>query len=136
MPPEATRSGVMRVKAPALEKLEVAVAPKYAGPYEEKSVVEAEARVERPVNVGEAMVGEVARTTSPVPVQVKSEEVAMLAASAVAPVMFPSTLLAETWARLANGRSPVTPVERGRPVAFVRVREEGVPSHDAPEMES
>src|SRR3989344_7539855 len=34
----------------------------------------------------------------------------------------------------AKGRSPVTPVERGSPVAFVRTKAEGVPSQEAPEM--
>ena len=33
----------VRVSAPVEEKLDVAVAPKYAGPYEEKSVVDAPA---------------------------------------------------------------------------------------------
>ena len=41
-------------------------------------------------------VGEVALATSPVPVQVKRDEVAMEEASAVEPVMLPRILLAET----------------------------------------
>ena len=78
--------------------------------------------------------GEMARTDSPVPVQVKRDEVATEVASAVEPVVFPRTLPAETCARFAKGRSPVTPVERGSPVALVRTKAEGVPSQDAPEM--
>ena len=41
VPPLATRRGVMSVRAPALENVLVAVAPKYAGPYELNSEVEA-----------------------------------------------------------------------------------------------
>lgn len=41
VPPEPTPKAEASVRAPALEKLEVAVAPKYDGPYEEKSEVEA-----------------------------------------------------------------------------------------------
>src|SRR3989344_7102538 len=58
-------------------------------------------------SAGVTRVGDVLRTTSPVPVHVKRLEVAMLAASPVAPVMLPKTELAETCARFANGRSPV-----------------------------
>src|SRR3990167_5826165 len=47
-------------------------------------------------SAGVTNVGDVALTTSPVPVQVKSDEVAIEAASAVEPVMFPKTELAET----------------------------------------
>ena len=84
-------------------------------------------------SAGVTRVGEVPRTTSPVPVQVKSEEVAIDAASPVEPVMFPRMELADTWAKLANGRSPVTPVESGRPVALVRTRDDGVPYALEPE---
>ncbi len=87
-------------------------------------------------SAGVTRVGEVPRTTSPVPVHVNKEEVARLAASAVEPVMFASTELAETWARFANGRSPVTPVVSGRPVALVRTNASGVPSHELPDMVS
>jgi hypothetical protein len=45
-------------------------------------------------------------------VPAKSEEVAMEAASPVAPVMLPRIELAETCARFANGKSPVTCVVR------------------------
>ncbi len=41
----------MRLKTPAELKDDVAVAPKYAGPYAEKSVDEAFPKVERPVAV-------------------------------------------------------------------------------------
>ena len=41
VPPDDVASAVESVSAPAASKDEVAVAPKYAGPYEEKSVVEA-----------------------------------------------------------------------------------------------
>src|SRR3989338_8223549 len=64
-------------------------------------------RAEGVPRAGVMSVGEVARTTSPVPVHVKREEVAIDVASAVAPVMLPRMELAETWARFANGRSPV-----------------------------
>jgi len=62
-------------------------------------VVEAEANVERPVKVGVAMVGEVALTTSPVPVQVKRDEVAIADGTAEAPVILPRTELAAIEAR-------------------------------------
>ena len=58
-------------------------------------------------SAGVINVGEVARTESPVPVQVKSDVVATLVASAVEPVMLARTLPALTCARFANGRSPV-----------------------------
>ena len=54
-------------------------------------------------SAGVTKVGLVARATSPVPVQLKSEEEAMLAASAVEPVMLPRTELAATCAKFANG---------------------------------
>lgn len=60
------------------------------------------------VKVGEVIAGEVVLKTFPVPFQTKREEVATDEASAVEPVIFPKTLLAETWARLAKGKSPVT----------------------------
>mgnify|MGYP001564816821 CR=1 FL=1 len=41
VPPEVAPSAEARVRTPALENDDVAVPPKYAGPYEEKSVVEA-----------------------------------------------------------------------------------------------
>ena len=41
VPPEPTARAEASVRAPAVEKLEVAVAPKYAGPYELNKVVEA-----------------------------------------------------------------------------------------------
>ena len=41
VPPLPTRSGVISVSAPAELNDDVAVAPKYAGPYELNSVVEA-----------------------------------------------------------------------------------------------
>lgn len=41
VPPFATVRAVARVSAPVVEKDDVAVAPKYAGPYAEKSVVDA-----------------------------------------------------------------------------------------------
>ena len=41
VPPLPIRSGVINVSAPALENVLVAVAPKYAGPYELNSEVEA-----------------------------------------------------------------------------------------------
>ena len=62
--------------------------------------------------VGVTSVGEVARTTSPVPVQVKRDEVAIEAASAVEPVMLPRTEFAATCARFENGRSPDTSAVR------------------------
>ena len=64
-------------------------------------------RAEGVPRAGVMRVGEVERTTSPVPVHVKRDEVAIDVASAVAPVMLPRMELAETWARFANGRSPV-----------------------------
>lgn len=69
VPPEVTARADASVRTPALEKLDVAVEPKYAGPNEEKRVVEAEANVERPVKVGVAIVGLVFITkVEPVPV--------------------------------------------------------------------
>ena len=65
-------------------------------------------------SAGVTKVGEVARATSPVPVHVKSEEVAREATSPVAPVMLPRTLFAATCARFANGRSPVMASESAR----------------------
>src|SRR3989344_710949 len=78
-------------------------------------------------SAGVTRVGEVPRTTSPVPVQVKSEEVASAAKSAVAPVTYARTVFAAPCVRLANGRTPVTPVESGSPVALGRVTDVGVP---------
>ena len=43
VPPEDVASGVANVRAPSAAKLDVAVAPKYAGPYVEKRVVDAAA---------------------------------------------------------------------------------------------
>ena len=70
VPPEVAPRAEARVRAPALENDDVAVEPKYAGPYEENKVVEAFpvsvklAKFAVPVNVGEAE-----RTTFPVPVE-------------------------------------------------------------------
>src|SRR3989344_14452 len=85
---------------------------------------------------GVTRVAEGERTPSPVPVQVKRDEVASEVASAVALVTFARTELADTCARLANGRSPVTPVVSGKPVALVSTSASGVPSHEEPEIES
>src|SRR3990167_10018488 len=54
----------------------------------------------------------VSRPVTPALALLKREDVAILVASAVDPVIFPRTLFAETCARFAKGRSPVTPVER------------------------
>ena len=75
---------------PAEVNVLVAVAPKYAL-LAEKRVEEADARVERPVKVGVAIVGDVSRTTNPVPFQEKREEVANEVTFAVAPVLLPRT---------------------------------------------
>src|SRR3990167_3865343 len=87
-------------------------------------------------SAGVTRVAEVERTTSPVPVQVKSDEVASEVASAVALVTFAKTEFADTCARLANGRSPVTPVVSGKPVALVSTSASGVQSHEEQEIES
>ena len=57
VPPFAAVRALARVRAPVEEKEEVAVAPKYAGPYEEKSVVDAD-----PLNSTSEVVAE---TTTP-----------------------------------------------------------------------
>src|ERR1700704_1664794 len=44
-------SALASVRTPAVEKLEVAVSPKYAGPVAERSVVEAREKVASPVKV-------------------------------------------------------------------------------------
>ena len=96
----------MKVVAPVppLATVRVPVVPPSIG----KPVALVKVRVEGVPRLGVTRIGEVARTTSPVPVQVNKEEVAIEVASAVEPVMLPSTLLAETWVRLEKGKSPVT----------------------------
>lgn len=49
VPPEVTASAEARVSTPAEENDDVAVAPKYEGPYEENRVVDALPNVARPV---------------------------------------------------------------------------------------
>ena len=53
-------------------------------------------RAEGVPKAGVTSAGEMARTDSPVPVQVKRDEVATEVASAVEPVVFPRTLPADT----------------------------------------
>ena len=93
MPPLPTPSAVASVNAPADEKLDVAVAPKYEGPYEENKVVEAFpvsvrfAKFAVPVNVGLAE-----RTTFPVPVEVVTPVPPDVTARAEASVSAPAVL--------------------------------------------
>ena len=59
-------------------------------------------RAEGVPRAGVTRVGEVARTTSPVPVHVKREEVAMAVTFAVAPVLLPRIVLAAICASLVS----------------------------------
>ena len=56
-------------------------------------------------SAGVTSVGEVERTTSPVPVHVKRDEVANAVTFAVAPVLFPRTVFAATCGSCASVRA-------------------------------
>ena len=82
----------MVAPVPPLDTVRVPVVPPSIG----KPVALVSVTEEGVPRAGVTRVGEVARTTSPVPVQVNSEEVATEVASAVEPVRLPRTELAAT----------------------------------------
>ena len=118
VPPEVTARGVASVSAPVDEKEEVAVEPNPQLPRQERAVVEAFANAAVPENVGDAE-----NTKLPEPVSSVTAEERLELEGVARNVAMPEP-------------SPETPVLMGNPVAFVRTREAGVPSHDAPETVS
>ena len=118
VPPEVTARAEASVRTPALEKDDVAVEPNPQLPRQDRAVVEAFANVAVPEKVGDAE-----NTRFPEPVSSVTAEERLELEGVARNVATPVP-------------SPETPVEIGRPVAFVRTREAGVPSHDAPETVS
>lgn len=101
------------VIAPVESMVVVAVAPKYAFWNTERSEVEAAASDWVPVKVppemvGVTSVGDVPRTTSPVPVQVKRLEVLTTVGTAAAPVMLAQRELAAIAAKPIVAALPPT----------------------------